>query len=338
MQEVQSAGQLFMLGIDGHDPEPLRPLVEEFRPGGIILFNHNIASLAQVQNLTGTLQDYAIACGLPPLLVSADQEGGRVTRLGPELCPAFPSNWQLGADYASSGDTAPVVHQAEQTAAALLRCGININLAPVLDVVTVEGNTVIADRSYGAGPALAGRLGCAYIEALQTSGVIATAKHFPGHGPTAVDSHTDLPRVELDEAELRERHLAPFRAAVASGVAAIMPAHIIYEAWDGWPTTLSHRILTGLLREELGFEGVVVTDDLNMHAISKHYPYPESIVQALQAGVDLLLVCTDTLIQRAALSAVRDALANGKLDSSLVAAAQERINRLKQYYLNKLRS
>ncbi|MBN2081100.1 beta-N-acetylhexosaminidase [bacterium] len=333
MDLARQTGQLFMLGIAGSEPEPLRPLIEELQPGGIILFGHNIIALDQVRQLTGGLQEYAAAAGLPPLLISIDQEGGRVARLGQELCRQYPDNWELGAAFSRDGDLSPVRTQARQTAALLLGLGVNMNLAPVLDVVTVAGNAVIGNRSYGNAPALAASLGVAYIQTLQAAGVIATAKHFPGHGPTPVDSHTGLPVVELEDFELRGIHLAPFAAAIEAGVDAIMPAHIIYTAWDEWPTTLSAVLLTTLLRDELGFSGAVVSDDLNMHAISRQYPYPASMVQAVRAGVDILLVCNGLEIQREAWRTIRESIEAGHLSELAVDRALERIGKLKAKYL-----
>jgi len=333
MDPARRIGQLFMFGIEGTEPEPLRPLIEELLPGGVILFGHNIVSLNQLQQLTGGLQAYAAAAGLPPLLISVDQEGGRAVRLGGELCRQYPSNRQLGEAYRETGDLSSVRDQGSETAATLAGVGINMNLAPVLDVVTVEGNTVIADRAYGAEPEAAASLGTAYVEALQAGGVIATAKHFPGHGPTPVDSHYGLPVVDLTNDELHAVHLAPFWAAIAAGVAAIMPAHIIYTAWDEWPATLSRVLLTTLLREELGFSGVVISDDLNMHAISRHYPYPASMVQAVSAGVDILLVCHQHEVQRAAWNTMISAAENGSLSELTLDTARHRIGRLKAQYL-----
>jgi beta-N-acetylhexosaminidase len=333
MDLARRTGQLFMFGIEGTEPEPLRPLIEELQPGGIILFGHNVVSLNQLQQLTAGLQEYAAAAGLPPLLISVDQEGGRAVRLGGDLCKQYASNWRLGEAYRVTGDLNTVRDQGQETAVTLSGVGINMNLAPVLDVVTAEGNTVIADRAYGAAPELAARLGTAYIEALQAGGVIATAKHFPGHGPTPVDSHYGLPVVDLANEELHAVHLAPFRAAIAAGVAAVMPAHIIYTAWDEWPATLSRVLLTTLLREELGFHGVVISDDLNMHAISRHYPYPASMVQAVNAGVDILLVCHQHELQREAWNDVMSAAENGSLSGLALDSALNRIGGLKAQYL-----
>jgi beta-N-acetylhexosaminidase len=333
MDLPQKIGQLFMFGIEGTEPEPLKPLIEQLLPGGIILFNHNIVSLDQLQKLTGTLQEYAAATGLPPLLISADQEGGRCVRLGEALCPQYPSNRELGDAFLADGNPDAVKQQGRNTAVALSNAGVNMNLAPVLDVVTVEGNTVIADRAYGTEPGVATRLGAAYIEALQANRVIATAKHFPGHGPTHVDSHFGLPMVDLPVAELRAVHLSPFKAAIETGVDAVMPAHIIYTAWDEWPATLSRILLGTLLREELGFRGVVISDDLNMHAISRHYPFPASMVQAVCAGVDILLVCFQPDVQREAWHTVLHAAESGDLSELILDQALDRISRLKAKYL-----
>ncbi len=332
MDISHKVGQLFMFGIEGTEPEPLQPLIESHLPGGVILFRHNIVSTDQVQHLTGALQNYATSAGLQPLLISADQEGGRVVRLGENICPQYPSNWELGEEYLSTRKLSRVWKQGKETAVVLRSVGINMNLAPVMDVVTVEGNTVIADRAYGAEPEMVQELGGIYIKGLQGEGVIATAKHYPGHGPTDVDSHYGLPFVKLSDDELREVHLPPFQVAIGTGVDAIMPAHIIYEAWDEWPATLSKTLLTTLLREELGFGGVVISDDLNMHAISKHYPFPASMVQAVNAGVDILLVCFEPDVQRAAWQTVHDAVQGGELSEEILDAALGRIADLKQKY------
>lgn len=322
-------GQLLMVGFDGTSASEASELLERLRPCGVILFARNIASRQQVAQLTAGLQEQARRLGLPPLLISIDQEGGRVQRLGPGLFPQFPSNAGQAAEYQRTGNAAHIADQARQTAAALLELGINMNLAPVLDVVTAEGNEVISDRAYGSDPGLVARLGCEYISALQASGVIASAKHFPGHGATAVDSHYELPTICISEEEFRDVHLPPFRRAFAEGVATVMTAHIVHARLEPCPATLSRPVLTGLLRGELGFDGAIITDDLNMKAIAAHYEPGETALRALNAGADILLVCKDPAVQQTMRKALYDACATHSELAALLDAATARIGALR---------
>jgi beta-N-acetylhexosaminidase len=247
--------------------------------GGITLFAYNVRDRPQLAALTARLRDAG------EVLVAIDEEGGDVTRLEAAEGSSFPGNLALGV----VDDPALTADVAASIAAELARVGVNLNFAPVADVNTNPDNPVIGVRSFGADPELVARHVAAFVEGTQRQGVAACAKHFPGHGDTAVDSHLDLPTVEGD----LELALLPFRAAIAAGVQTVMTAHLLVPALDHAPATLSRRILTGLLREELGFGGLVITDALEMRAISAGVGVEEGAVRALEAGADALCVGHD---------------------------------------------
>jgi beta-N-acetylhexosaminidase len=247
--------------------------------GGITLFAYNVRGPAQLATLTARLREAG------DVLVAIDEEGGDVTRLEAESGSSYPGNLALGA----VDDLELTEEVAAAIAGELARAGVNLNFAPVADTNTNPDNPVIGVRSFGADPELVARHVAAFVRGTQRQGVAACAKHFPGHGDTAVDSHVDLPVVAGDP----EAALLPFRAAVEAGVQAVMTAHLLVPDLDEVPATLSRRIVTGLLREELGFEGLVVTDALEMRAISGGVGVEEAAVRALAAGVDALCVGHD---------------------------------------------
>lgn len=297
------AGQLVAVGFDGPVvPPEIRSFVREFDLGGAVLFARNCIEPAQVAELAFELR----ALGPEqPLWVALDQEGGRVARLRRPF-----TEWPPMAALGRAGDEGLARRFAAALAAELRAVGITLDLAPVLDVLTNPRNSVIGDRALGSDAAAVARLGRAIVEALQAGGVAACAKHFPGHGETVADSHEELPVVDLPPERLRAVELVPFKAAIDAGVAAIMVGHLLVTAFDeAHPASLSSAIVTGLLREELGFGGLVVTDDLEMKAISGRQTVESAAVAALSAGCDLLLVCgTDHDRQGAVLEAIIHAL------------------------------
>ncbi len=286
----QKVGQILHVGFPGVEPGPeVEELIRRHHVGGVILFARNVVDPVQVARLTNALQGMARSSGARvPLLVSVDQEGGLVARLT-RGATVFPGNMALGA-----ADSETLAYQAGLWTARELRAvGIHQNYAPVLDVNNNPVNPVIGVRSFGESPQRVAALGVATIRGLQDGGVLATAKHFPGHGDTAVDSHIDLPTVAHPMERLRQVELLPFEAAIEAGVASIMTAHVTFPAVDptpGLPATLSSRVLTGLLREAMGFQGLVVTDALEMGAIVKRFGIEEAAVQAVRAGADAVLV------------------------------------------------
>ncbi len=320
------AAQLFMMDFTGHVPSPdIVRLIEQDGIGGVILFVKNIGSPRQVASLTNSLQDIASGAGHPPLLISADQEGGSVVRLEAGATH-FPSAMAFGA----ARSEALAASAADVAARELAAVGIRMNFAPVVDVNNNPANPVIGIRSFGEDPGLVGRLGAAVIGATQAAGVLATAKHFPGHGDTAVDSHLDLPVVAHARARLEAVELPPFRDAVRAGVGAVMTAHAIYPAFDPErPATLSPVIL-GLLRVQWGFSGLIVTDSMAMRAITDRYAAGEAAVLAVLAGADVILACGEIGAQREALDAVRYAVSTGRIPRARIDVSVARIRAAKQ--------
>ena len=315
----EKIGQLFMLGIHGTEPsKELRDLFKTYHPGGVILFSRNLEDPEQAAHLTNALQKLALKM---PLLVSIDQEGGRVARL-PKGFTLFPGQGALGR-----ADVTDLAYAfAEVTALELRAIGVNMDLAPVLDVNTNPRNPIIGDRSFGHDPELVETLGLAVIAGLQDNGVLACGKHFPGHGDTAADSHKELPTVSHGLDRLRAIELRPFVHCFQNGMAAVMMAHVRYPALDpDSPATLSPAILTDLLRTQLHFKGLVLTDDLEMHAILDHYGIEEAAIRALQAGADILLICKDHERQVAAMEAVHRAVQNGDIPELQIEHAVLRI-------------
>jgi beta-N-acetylhexosaminidase len=290
--------------------------------GAVIVFGANITDRAQLKELVTDLRRHA-----PNLLVGIDEEGGDITRLDAVVGSAYPGNRALGNvdDVGLTGDVAISI------GADLAAVGINLDFAPVADVVTDARNPVIGVRSFGSDPALVARHTRAAVDGLQRAGIAACAKHFPGHGATTQDSHTDLPRVPDDLATLRARDLAPFEAAIDAGVRAIMTAHVVYPALDDKPATVSRRILTGLLRDELGFEGVIVTDALRMAAIRDTIGVAEGAVQALAAGADLVCLDVDPVGQLEARDAVLAAVRDGRIDPAQLAMSAARVRALQSW-------
>ncbi|HEY7163690.1 MAG TPA: beta-N-acetylhexosaminidase [Candidatus Binatia bacterium] len=259
-----------------------RTILTDASFGGFILFEHNCSDTDQITRLCGSLWSHAH--GAPPF-IAIDHEGGRVHRL-PQPFTHFPTAAQIG----ETCDPAIVYRIGRASATELRLAGINLNFAPVLDVNSNPKNPVIGDRSFGSDPRKVTELGAAWIRGTRDAGIIPCGKHFAGHGDTARDSHLELPRVERDIESLRQIELPPFAHACRSGIESLMTAHVVYSAFDDeFPATLSRRIITGLLREELRYDGVVFSDALEMKAISDNFGEEEAAALALQAGVDVLL-------------------------------------------------
>jgi beta-N-acetylhexosaminidase len=336
MTRDQQIGQLFAVGFYGTTPTPdLIDLIQRDFVGAVILFSRNIRSREQTAELTHTLQEAARAAGHPyPLLIMTDQENGLVGRLGPDSL-ALPGNMALGAIPDPDGEEL-VYKVACATARELQAHGINMNLAPVVDVNSNPDNPVIGVRSFGEHAEMVARLGAAAVRGYHDAGIVSTLKHFPGHGDTAVDSHRALPVVAADLARLEAVELVPFRAGIAAGAPCVMTAHVALPALtvgEALPATLEAPIVSGLLRERLGFDGLVISDCLEMNAITRHVGAARGSVLALQAGVDLLLISHRLDRQRASLDAVRTAVTSGEAPSSRVREAAGRVLLLKRRYL-----
>ena len=266
--------------------------------GGVCVFGQNVESVAQLRELTD-----AIYAANPDAIVAIDEEGGDVTRLYYETGSPFPGNAVLGR----LGDDAYTEGIARRVGEELHAAGVNLDFAPDVDINSNADNPVIGVRSFGSLPAVVAEQGAAWTRGLQSAGVAVCAKHFPGHGDTAADSHLELPVVELTLEELRERELEPFRAVIDAGARTVMTSHILLRRIDpDLPATFSRTIVEGLLRGELGFEGVVVTDALDMHGASGERGIPEAAVLALAAGCDLLCIGTENT--DAQLAEIEDAI------------------------------
>jgi beta-N-acetylhexosaminidase len=294
--------------------------------GGAVLFKRNVTNdLRDVARLNAAIVE-AAGPDLPPL-IGVDQEGGRVARLGPPVL-SLPPMRALGR----AGDLDLVRRAARTLGNQLAALGFTMNFAPVLDVNTRADNPVIGDRAFGSDPRVVMRSGVAFIRGLQGGGLLACGKHFPGHGDTSLDSHVDLPVVTHDRTRLEQVELLPFRAAAGAGVAALMTAHVVYESLEkGVPATMSRAVCASLLRAEIGFEGMLISDDLEMKAVSARYAIEEAAVEAVWAGCDALLVCSDEALQaRAHEALVKQAEKEPRFRARCVEAAERglRVRRL----------
>jgi len=321
-------GRLLVAGFNGEQiPIELRALAREFGLGGVILFARNVREPEQVAELT---HDAARLGGDLPAWVSVDQEGGRVARLKSPF-----TEWPPMATLGRSGDVALAERFARALAAELRAVGITLDYAPVLDIHTNPQNPIIGDRALAATAKDVAELGSTIVRVLQAEGVAACGKHFPGHGDTSTDSHLELPLIEHPPDRLRAVELEPFRAAIAAGVATIMTAHILLPALDETrPATLSKAVVTDLLRMELGFNGVILSDDLEMKAIASTYQVPAAAVMAVEAGCDGVLICSgDHETQAAALEALVYAVEQDRLPLAVVETAMLRQQRAKERFM-----
>ncbi len=290
----------------------------------MIFFSRNVAEPAEVAELTASIKRSAGRA----LVLALDQEGGPVARLRKGFTEV-PSMRVLGA----TGDA----HLARDVGALLGRemraVGFDMNYAPVLDVDTNPLNPVIGARSFGRTPDRVSELGLAFSAGLESVGVAACGKHFPGHGDTSQDSHLELPRLPHSLERLRAVELEPFAAAVAAGIPALMTAHVIFEPLDPvYPATMSRAVLHGLLREQLGYDGLVVSDDLEMRAIAGHYGIEDVVVRGLGAGVDQFLCCHTAALAHEAIEHLIHAVESGKVSREALANANRRIDTLSQRY------
>ena len=322
------AGQLAIAGFAGHTiPPELKALAREFDLGGVIFFARNVESPEQVADLSRQAQELAQEL---PLWVSVDQEGGRVARLKAPFT-VWPPMITLGR----SGDEALVQRFARALAAELKAVGISLDYTPVLDIHTNPKNPVIGDRALADKAEDVARLGTVMIRTLQEHGIAACGKHFPGHGDTSTDSHFELPLIEHPPDRIERVELVPFRAAIDARVASIMTAHILIPALDKErPATLSPRVVDQMLKRELGYDGLVLSDDLEMKAISARYGIAEATVAAIGAGCDAVLMCGEDQDRQArAIEAVIRAVEEGSLPLQRAEDAIARHRRVKERFL-----
>ncbi|SDN53511.1 beta-N-acetylhexosaminidase [Paenibacillus sp. yr247] len=312
----QKVGQLFICGFESLEPNAsITQLIEKYGLGGVIYFRRNVKDAHQLAHLSAELQAMSLRSGGQPLFIAVDQEGGMVSRIE-KGATLLPGNMALGAAFAPAG----VYASSKVMGKELRQMGVNMNFAPCLDINNNRLNPVIGVRSYGETAAIVSDMGTHAVKGLQDMGVIATVKHFPGHGDTSEDSHHDLPVVPHSMERLMELELAPFVKAIEGGVDAIMTAHVVFAALEenGVPSTLSYRILTELLREKLGFKGLIVTDCLEMKAISEGIGVAEGAIRAIEAGSDIILVSHLLDRQVSAIEAVIAAVESGRIPESRI--------------------
>ena len=327
----QKVGQMLLCGWQGSTEnenltlsEHARILLEDFQVGGISILGRNISTPDQIAATINELQQLSEL----PLFISADQEGGMVTRFKYPFA-IFPGNMALGA-------TRSVEHcrrAAQAIAKELAAVGVNFNFAPCVDVNINPDNPIIGVRSYGESPEAVAEFGRAAIEGYQSTGVLACAKHFPGHGDTSIDTHLGLPVIPYDRERLDAVELPPFRAAIEAGVASIMTSHIAFTVLDGEaPATLSKPIITGLLRGEMGYDGLVITDCLEMKAIADKYGPADTAILSVQAGLDILLAGHTLNFQRQMRDGLMKAVESGVISEERIDESVARILAAKRKY------
>ncbi|MFQ5881644.1 MAG: beta-N-acetylhexosaminidase [Candidatus Methylomirabilales bacterium] len=320
----EKIGQLCLFGFDGLTPSStLRGFLQEWGLGGVILSGSNLKSPPQILELTRRLQELTAG---PSLFIAVDQEGGRVSRLKPPFTP-FPPPARLGA--LRSEELARRVGGV--IGRELGAVGINLNFAPVLDVHTNPENPIIGDRAFASDPDVVARLGIAFFQGLQVEGVLATGKHFPGHGDASTDSHLELPVVNQPVDRLERVELHPFHRAIEAGLSMLMTAHVLYPTLDpDLPATLSPVILTRLLRSTMGFQEIIVSDDLSMQAIAGRWPVEEAACRFFEAGGDLLLMVQDASAQQQILDGLMHAVQSRRFPEARIEASVNRVLRVKR--------
>ncbi len=321
-------GQMIMAGFEGTALTPeTEDLVRNHHVGGLILFSRNYENPEQLHTLIRDLQDVATSTSTgQPLFISVDQEGGRVARLT-EPFTKYPPLCCLG--HAQSESLA--YRFGQSLAAELVDVGINMDYAPVLDVHTNPENPIIGDRAIASDPDTVARLANSFIRGFKDKGMIPVGKHFPGHGDTHLDSHLDLPTVTRDAATLEAVELVPFRETIAQGLEVIMTAHVIYTAWDKKNTaTFSKTILQDILRQKLGFQGVIMSDDLEMKAVENYFPFDAFPRMGVEAGLDMFLICNSVeKVKTLHDQLIRD-VDNGAIPTAPIQQSVERILHLKK--------
>ena len=318
-------GQMFVVSVGGTKPDYyIDKMIRERNIGGVILFAHNMKDEGQTRSLACDLQDLSMRTKPKmPLFVAVDQEGGDIASV-PWVAPE-PAAAAVGRD----GDPTEARRVAARIGSQLLRAGINTDFAPVVD--TGHG-AAIGNRSFGEDPELVSRMGAAAVGGFEEAGVVSAAKHFPNHGPATSDSHVSLPVIRHDEQEIEKRDLPPFRAAIDAGVPMVMAGHLVYPAIDpGRPASLSSEAIS-VLRGDLGFDGVVVTDDLAMAGAKGGGTVADAAVKAVGAGADLLVISSTPQVQADAYDAVVEAVRSGELPRSRVEESVGRLLAVKETY------
>ncbi|WP_025705372.1 beta-N-acetylhexosaminidase [Paenibacillus graminis] len=324
----EKIGQMLLAGIDGTTLEPeAKRMITEDKVGGIILYADNIRDLKGMVNLTNALKK-SNTTNPAPLFMSVDQEGGKVSRM-PKEYASIPANGKVG----SVNDADAAGTMGKLLAREVLAAGFNMNFAPVLDINSNPGNPVIGDRSFGSYASIVSKLGIAEMKGIESGGVVPVVKHFPGHGDTSVDSHLELPVVNKTASQLAKLEWLPFQAAIKEQADAVMVAHILFPKIDpDNPASLSRIIIGDQLRGDMGYQGVVITDDLTMGAIMKHFDLGTAAVESVNAGSDILLIAHGYENEQLARKALLQSVRGGTLDESRINESVYRILALKQKY------
>jgi beta-N-acetylhexosaminidase len=324
------AGQRFMIGFGGTvlDNE-LKYLIDTIKIGGVVLFSRNIQNPSQLKTLCDSIQNYARSCGLPPLIIAVDQEGGEVARLKAPFT-VFPGNSKMKNEEDAR-------NFATTTAEELSKVGINMDLAPVLDITPKNIKGIMSNRSFGHDPRWVSRLGGEVISKLQQNGIMAVVKHFPGIGRATRDPHDDWMTLNTDFSVLKTTDLVPFENAIILNVSGVMLSHLRYNQIDArWPASLSVKIAGDLLRRKMNFKGIVMTDDMDMGAIEKHYDIKTVVARVLKAEIDMMLIChRSPNIETAFETACRTLHDSAQMKSNALASAN-RIYQQKRAYLGNL--
>ncbi len=321
---TKHAARLLCVGFEGTSVTAELKRLLDGGVGGVILFKRNIESAGQVARLAAEIKEVAGR----PIIIAIDQEGGRVARLR-EGFTSLPPMRTVGA----LSDEAMAWQVGRVLGREVRAVNIDLNFAPVMDVDTNPANPVIGDRSFSRDAEVVSRMGCAMLRGMQSAGVAACAKHFPGHGDTAQDSHQALPRLAHDMNRLNDVELKPFAAAVAADVASVMTAHVVFEAMDNaYPATMSRPALDGILRDRMRFDGVAISDDLEMKAIADHYTVDEAIGRGLKAGIDLFLVCHTPDVQWHAIESLANQVEVGQVTAGRFAEAVRRVDVMTMRY------
>ncbi|MDF2988210.1 MAG: beta-glucosidase-like glycosyl hydrolase [Eubacterium sp.] len=323
----EKVGQLVIVGVDGYTNDAhSKQLLEKYHVSGFIVFKKNIQNTHQLSALLNSLKETNSGSSKVPLFLSVDEEGGRISRL-PEEFHKFPSNDIIG----QKNDSILSYRIGQILGKELNAFGLNMDFAPVLDINSNPDNPVIGDRSFGTTAELVSKLGIETMKGIQSQKIISVVKHFPGHGDTSVDSHVGLPRVNHGIDRLKSFELKPFEAAIENGADAVMIAHILLPKLDAKnPASFSKSVITDLLRTDMNFDGVVITDDFTMGAIEKNYDMGKAAVKSIQAGGDIVLVCHGFDKQETVISALLAAARSGQISQERLNQSVYRILKLKR--------
>lgn len=324
----EKIGQMIVVGIEGYDlNDNTTSLIQKSKVGGVILFANNVQNTNQLLNLLNSLKSENLKNKIP-LFLSVDEEGGRVTRM-PKEFKKLPTNKAIGK---INDET--LSNKIGSTIAYEIGCfGFNMDFAPVLDVNSNPNNPVIGDRSFGSNVNIVSRLGIQTMKGIQSKNIIPVVKHFPGHGDTSVDSHLGLPSVNNGLQRLKEIELVPFTEAIKNNADVVMIAHILLPKIDSKnPSSMSKIIITDILRKDLNFNGVVITDDMTMGAIVKNYNISEAAVKSVKAGADIVLVCHGYDNEVSVINALKNAVAKGEISKERIEQSVYRILSLKNKY------